>query len=140
MCSSDLTQFLGDSIGGGAITAYDAIGNAVNINLRWTKTASSVYGGTDTWNLFYETDSNATAGNPAWINAGTDQSNDGGTDDPSSFHVRGAHHLFGDGSVRFLRNISGDKNDKTNNTLTSDRLAFWALGTKADSDSTAVLE
>ena len=75
-----------------------------------------------------------------WINAGTDQSNDGGTDDPSSFHVRGAHHLFGDGSVRFLRNISGDKNDKTNNTLTSDRLAFWALGTKADSDSTAVLE
>ena len=75
-----------------------------------------------------------------WINAGTNQSNDGGTDDPSSFHVGGAHHLFGDGSIRFLRDVSGNKSDKQNGTLTLDRLAFWALGTKADSDSTAVLE
>ena len=75
-----------------------------------------------------------------WINAGNDQSDDGGTDDPSSFHGSGAHHLFGDGSVRFIRNIKGDKDDKTNNTLTSDRLAYWALGTRADSDSTDDLE
>ena len=70
-----------------------------------------------------------------WINAvSPTQSDDGGTDDPSSFHPGGAHQLFGDGSVRFMRNISGDANDKSNNTLTLDRKAFWALGTKADAD------
>ena len=71
-----------------------------------------------------------------WINATNDQSDDGGTDDPSSFHTAGANHLFGDGSVRFLRNITGVK------TLppTADRLAFWAIGTRADGDSTAAIE
>ena len=70
---SNVTQFLGDTISGGAVTAYDATGTAVNINLRWAKTDSALYAGTDTWNLFYETDSTATAlGSPAWINAGTD--------------------------------------------------------------------
>jgi flagellar hook protein FlgE len=70
---SDVTQFLGDSISGGAITAYDAAGNAVNINLRWAKIDTALTGGTDTWNLFYETDSAPALGtDPAWINAGTD--------------------------------------------------------------------
>ena len=70
---SDLTQFLGDSISGGSVTAFDATGNAVNINLRWAKTDSSLYAGTDTWNLFYETDAAPALGtDPAWINAGTD--------------------------------------------------------------------
>jgi flagellar hook protein FlgE len=65
---SDVAQFLGDSISGGAIAAYDATGTAVNINLRWAKIDNT----TDTWNLFYETDSAATGAAPAWINVGED--------------------------------------------------------------------
>jgi flagellar hook protein FlgE len=81
---SNVAQFLGDSISGGAVTAYDATGTAVNINLRWAKTDSSLYAGTDTWNLFYETDSTATAlGSPAWINAGTDYTFTDGQISPS---------------------------------------------------------
>ena len=71
-----------------------------------------------------------------WINAANDQSDDGGTDDPSSFHTGGANHLYGDGSVRFLRNIGGAKGVSP----TADRLAFWATGTRADGDSTAAIE
>jgi len=75
-----------------------------------------------------------------WINAVTPtQSDDGGTDDPSSFHPRGAHQLFGDGSVRFMRDISGSADDKHNGTVTTDRLAWWALGTRAGADSTAAV-
>ena len=71
-----------------------------------------------------------------WINANNNQSNDGGTDDPSSFHSGGANHLFGDGSVRFLQNISGNKWSPP----TEDRLAFWAIGTRSDGDFTAAIE
>ncbi len=71
-----------------------------------------------------------------WINATNNQSDDGGTDDPSSFHIGGANHLYGDGSVRFLRNVSGVKGSPP----PSDRLAFWATGTRADGDSTAAIE
>ncbi|MDB5312120.1 MAG: putative major pilin subunit [Gemmataceae bacterium] len=71
-----------------------------------------------------------------WINATNDQSNDGGTDDSSSFHTGGANHLMGDGHVVFLRNIGGVKGQPP----TADRLAYWALGTRADGDSTAAIE
>lgn len=52
--ANDLSTFLNESIGGGAITAYDVSGSPVNIQLRWAKTDSSLYGGSDTWNLFYQ--------------------------------------------------------------------------------------
>ena len=68
---SDVPRFLNDSISGGAVTAYDASGTAVNLQLRWAKTQSSLYGGTDTWNLFYQTDSTATGATAAWVNVGT---------------------------------------------------------------------
>ena len=71
-----------------------------------------------------------------WVNANNDQSNDGGTDDASSYHTGGANHLMGDGHVTFLRNIGGVKGQ----TPTADRLAYWALGTRADGDSTAAIE
>src|SRR5262245_10349353 len=71
-----------------------------------------------------------------WINATNDQSDDGGTDDSSSFHPGGANHLMGDGHVIFLRNIGGMKGSPA----TADRLAYWALGTRADGDSTAAIE
>jgi flagellar hook protein FlgE len=68
--AQDLTVFLDQSIGGGAVTAFDISGSPVNIQLRWAKVASEDYGGTDTWNLFYQVDSNATGAASAWQNVG----------------------------------------------------------------------
>jgi flagellar hook protein FlgE len=68
--ASDVTTFLKESVGGGAITAYDSSGAPVNVQLRWAKVDSAKYGGTDTWNLFYQTDSGATGTQVAWQNAG----------------------------------------------------------------------
>ena len=68
--ANDLPSFIDASIGGGAITAYDISGSPVNIQLRWAKTESKAYGGTDTWNLFYQTDASALNTDVAWRNAG----------------------------------------------------------------------
>ena len=57
-------MFLDQSIGGGAVTAFDISGSPVNIQLRWAKVDCADYGGTDTWNLFYQVDSNATGAEP----------------------------------------------------------------------------
>jgi flagellar hook protein FlgE len=68
----DVTQFLNDSVSGGAITGFDALGAPANIQLRWVKTDSASSGGTDTWNLFYQTDSTAAGTDVAWKNVGVD--------------------------------------------------------------------
>jgi flagellar hook protein FlgE len=68
--ANDVPAFLDASIGGGAVTAYDVSGSPVNIQLRWAKTDSATYGGTDTWNLFYQTSSLATGTDVAWKNVG----------------------------------------------------------------------
>lgn len=65
--ADDEARFLGDSIAGGAITAYTANGSTASVQMRWSKISNSP----DTWNLFYMTDSNATAANPKWRNVGT---------------------------------------------------------------------
>ena len=44
----------------------------MNIQLRWAKVDSLTYGGVDTWNLFYQENSNATGTGVAWRNAGVD--------------------------------------------------------------------
>lgn len=69
----DVTAFLNESVSGGAVTAYDSSGAAVNVQLRWAKTDSASLGSghSDTWNLFYQTDSTATGTEAAWVNAGT---------------------------------------------------------------------
>jgi flagellar hook protein FlgE len=67
---NDLSTFIDNSVGGGAITAYDISGSPVNIQLRWAKVDSASTGGTDTWNLFYQESSTATGTNVAWRNAG----------------------------------------------------------------------
>jgi flagellar hook protein FlgE len=68
----DVDTFVGESIGGGAITAYDISGSPVNLQLRWAKIDSALYPpGVDTWNLFYQVNSNPL--NPddvAWQNVG----------------------------------------------------------------------
>jgi flagellar hook protein FlgE len=66
----DVSTFLKQSIGGGAVTCYDVSGSPVNLQLRWAKVDSSQYGGTDTWNLFYQVNPNATGQQTAWRNAG----------------------------------------------------------------------
>ena len=68
---SDVTTFLNSSLDGGSITAYNSSGQAVNTQLRWAKTDAATYGGTDTWQLFYQTNSSATGAQTAWQNVGT---------------------------------------------------------------------
>jgi flagellar hook protein FlgE len=71
---ADVTSFLNESIGGGAVTVYDVSGAAVNVQLRWAKVDSASLGGThkDTWNLFYQTNSSASDTTVAWKNVGVD--------------------------------------------------------------------
>jgi flagellar hook protein FlgE len=71
--ANDQQTFLNESISGGALTAYDSTGTAVNLQLRWAKTDSAALGGShaNTWSLFYQTDPNATGTNPVWKNVGT---------------------------------------------------------------------
>lgn len=67
---NDLETFVDNSIGGGAITAYDIAGSPVNIQLRWAKVDSAASGGQDVWNLFYQESSTATGTDVAWRNVG----------------------------------------------------------------------
>jgi len=67
---NDLTTFNSESIDGGSITAYDSIGNPVNIDFRWAKVSSAATGGVDAWQLFYQANTNATGTQVAWQNAG----------------------------------------------------------------------
>jgi flagellar hook protein FlgE len=69
---ADVATFLSESVEGGSVTAYNANGTPANVQFRWAKTDSVANGGSDTWNLFYQTDSAATGTNPAWQNVGTD--------------------------------------------------------------------
>jgi len=62
-------EFLANSISGGAVTAYDAQGNAINVQMRWVKiqTATDTTGtGTDQWELYYQSNSSPADGDTAW--------------------------------------------------------------------------
>src|SRR6478736_7859772 len=65
----DVSTFVNETIDGGSVTIYDAIGTPANLQLRWAKVDSVAAGGADTWELFYQTDATATGTNPAWINS-----------------------------------------------------------------------
>ncbi|MEQ8747636.1 flagellar hook-basal body complex protein [Pyruvatibacter sp.] len=71
----DEQLFLDRSLAGGAITMYDAIGNPVNVEMRWAKVnntgnGAAQAGGADTWNLFYQTSTTATGATAKWNNVG----------------------------------------------------------------------
>jgi flagellar hook protein FlgE len=70
--ANDLTTFTNESISGGAVTAYNAAGTPVNLQLRWAKVDSATLGTghQDSWELFYQTDTAATGTTPAWTNSG----------------------------------------------------------------------
>jgi flagellar hook protein FlgE len=78
--ANDLTTFLDQTISGGAVTCFDTSGSPVNMQLRWAKIDSSSLGSghVDKWNLFYQSDPNATGTAPAWKNAGVDYTFDAG--------------------------------------------------------------
>ena len=70
---NDNSTFLDESIAGGAVTTYDVSGAPVNLQFRWAKTDSATLGAghTDTWNLFYQVNPNATGTQVAWQNVNT---------------------------------------------------------------------
>jgi flagellar hook protein FlgE len=63
--ANDVSTFTAESIDGGSITAYDSLGNPVNVQFRWAQT------GAGAWQLFYQSNSNATGTQAAWQNVGT---------------------------------------------------------------------
>jgi flagellar hook protein FlgE len=69
--ADDVQTFTNESLSGGSVTGYDSTGNPVDVQLRWAKTDSVAVGGTDTWQLFYQVNSNATGTQAAWKNTGT---------------------------------------------------------------------
>lgn len=70
---NDNSTFLGESIAGGAVTTYDVSGAPVNLQFRWAKVDSATLGAghTDTWNLFYQVNPNATGTQVSWQNVNT---------------------------------------------------------------------
>jgi flagellar hook protein FlgE len=69
----DTSTFLDQSVAGGAVTTYDVSGAPVNLQFRWGKVDSASLGAghTDTWNMFYQVNPNATGLNVAWQNVNT---------------------------------------------------------------------
>jgi flagellar hook protein FlgE len=68
--ANDQSTFVNESIDGGAVTAFSSNGTPANIEFRWAKTDGATYGAKDTWNLFYQVNSNATGVQPTWQNVG----------------------------------------------------------------------
>ncbi len=66
---NDASTFTQQSTNGGSITGYDSEGNPIDVQFRWAETNSS--GGNNTWQMFYQTNSNATGTQVAWQNTGT---------------------------------------------------------------------
>jgi flagellar hook protein FlgE len=64
------TTFLDQSITGQSITLYDEQGSPTTVQFRWAKTDNTA--GSETWNLFYLSDSTATGAAQKWTNTGTD--------------------------------------------------------------------
>jgi flagellar hook protein FlgE len=75
IATADAATFVKTSVSGGSVTNYDAQGREVNVQMRWAKTASTTSGGTDTWSLYYQ--SNSTTGSEAWTRIGGNFTFDG---------------------------------------------------------------
>ena len=63
--ANDVSTFTSQSVDGGSITAYDSEGNPVNVQFRWAESSAG------SWQLFYQSNSNATGTQAAWQNVGT---------------------------------------------------------------------
>ncbi len=144
--ASDATTFVNQSVGGGAITAYDNAGSPANIQFRWAKVDDSSLGAghSDTWNLFYQTNSSATGDQPAWVNVGTNFtfSSNGSLSPPISsvtlpnvsvngVTVGNVSVNFGSGGLTQFADVNGTVNV---NLLQQNGYAAGALQTLAVSD------
>ncbi len=70
---ADAANFVATSIAGGSQTVYDALGNEVNVQIRWAKTANASAGPpavADTWSAYYQ--SASTSGAETWTRIGGD--------------------------------------------------------------------
>jgi flagellar hook protein FlgE len=63
--ANDSSTFTAQSVDGGSITSYDSEGNPVNVQFRWAETSAG------SWQLFYQSNPNATGTQPMWQNVGT---------------------------------------------------------------------
>jgi flagellar hook protein FlgE len=76
LLGSDDAAFLENSISGRAVTTYDENGSPVNVQFRWAKvtptgaTPAPAAGTNSSWQLFYLSDSAATATDPMWTSVG----------------------------------------------------------------------
>jgi flagellar hook protein FlgE len=72
---SDVTNFISESVGGGAVTAFDVSGSQADVQFRWAKVTDANSSATPpvqaTWNLFYQVNSGATGTQVAWQNVNT---------------------------------------------------------------------
>lgn len=75
------TDFLDNSISGGAVTAYDPAGAPVNVQIRWAKVDNAPV---DQWRAYYLSDTTATGATPKWT-----QIDDGGTAQTFEFDAAG---------------------------------------------------
>lgn len=76
VASADAATFVNNSIGGPAVTAYTSSGAPVTVTTRWAKVqdvnTTAVPPVTNSvWNLFYQSDTTASATKSAWTNVGT---------------------------------------------------------------------
>ena len=63
--ANDTSTFTAQSVNGGSITTYDSVGNPVNVQFRWAESSAG------SWQLFYQSNSQATGSQAAWQNVGT---------------------------------------------------------------------
>jgi flagellar hook protein FlgE len=66
--ADDNAAFMSKSISGGSVTAYNAVGTPVNVQLQWAKTSNTA--GAETWELLYLSNSAATGAQTMWSRVG----------------------------------------------------------------------
>lgn len=90
-------KFTKGTLDGGSVTVYDGQGSAVDVQFRWAKMTDSP----ETWNLFYESNPNATGTDTQWTNAGTDFvfDTDGNMTQPASGAISIANMAIGTKSL-----------------------------------------
>jgi flagellar hook protein FlgE len=145
---NDITAFTSESISGGAVTAYNAAGTPVNLQLRWALTSTT--GGQDTWNLFYQTDTTATGSTVGWVNVGTNFifNANGALTSPSGagITIPGVsvnNQVLGDVTLNLtsggLTNFSSTSGTATVNTFTQNGYAAGQLQSVAINDNGLVV-
>lgn len=72
--ADDSAAFIASSVSGDSVTTYDATGAAQDVQFRWGKVtnADAAAGTSDTWALFYQSDTLATGTDVAWTRVDAD--------------------------------------------------------------------